>query len=159
MPTHHPTPGLVGWREWVGLPALGVEWIKAKVDTGAQTSALHAFGLREFTRSGEQWVKFEAHPWQRSARDGAAVELPVHDRRRVRSSSGELQERIVVLIDLRMLDQTFPVEVTLTRRDAMGFRLLVGREALRGRFVVDPAASFLGGRPPRPVRRANRASA
>ncbi|HEY0247446.1 MAG TPA: RimK/LysX family protein [Gryllotalpicola sp.] len=147
---------MVGWREWVGLPGLGVEWVKAKVDTGAQTSALHAFGLREFTRDSATWVRFEVHPWQRSASDGVQVELPVHDHRRVRSSSGHLEERVVVLIELRMLDRTLPVEVTLTRRDAMGFRLLVGREALRRGFVVDPSASYRGGKPPKPVRRANK---
>jgi hypothetical protein len=156
----HPTPpSLVGWREWVGLPGLGVPWIKAKIDTGAQTSSLHAFGLREFTRDGASWVRFEVHPWQYSARDGMKVELPVHDRRRVRSSTGHLQQRYVVLVELRMLDRTFPVEVTLTRRDAMGFRMLVGREALGNGFLVDPAASYLGGKPPHPVRRANRREA
>ncbi|MFC4242357.1 ATP-dependent zinc protease [Gryllotalpicola reticulitermitis] len=156
MVPRHPTPDVVGWREWVGLPGLGVPWVKAKIDTGAQTSALHAFGLREFTRDDRRWVRFEVHPWQRSSRDGAKVELPVHDRRRVRSSSGHLQERVVVLIELRMLDRTFPVEATLTRRDSMGFRMLVGREALSNGFLVDPVASYLGGEPPRLVRRANR---
>jgi len=156
MSARHSTPQIVGWREWVGLPDLGVPWVKAKIDTGAQTSSLHAFGLREFTRAGSRWVRFEVHPWQRSPRDGVKVELPVHDRRQVRSSTGHLQERVVVLAELRMLERTFPVEMTLTRRDTMGFRLLVGREALRNGFVVDPAASFLGGKPPRHVRRANR---
>jgi hypothetical protein len=156
MSTRHPTPDVVGWREWVGLPDLGVPWVKAKIDTGAQTSSLHAFGLREFKRDGETWVRFEVHPWQGSASDPVKVELRVHDRRRVRSSTGHLQVRYVVMMRLRMRDRTFPVEMTLTRRDAMGFRLLIGREALRNGFVVDPAASYLGGKPPRPVRRANR---
>ena len=156
MAPRHPTPDVVGWREWVGLPSLAVPWIKAKIDTGAQTSSLHAFGLREFKREGESWVRFEVHPWQYSARDGVKVELPVHDRRRVRSSTGHIQNRVVVLIELRMLDRTLPVEVTLTRRDSMGFRMLVGREALSNGFLVDPAASYLGGKPPGRVRRANR---
>jgi hypothetical protein len=157
MAPRHPTPpSLVGWREWVGLPGLGVPWIKAKIDTGAQTSSLHAFGLREFKKDGEPWVRFEVHPWQYSSRDGVKIELPIHDRRRVRSSTGHIQNRVVVLIELRMLDRTLPVEVTLTRRDSMGFRMLVGREALSNGFLVDPAASYLGGKPPQRVRRANR---
>src|SRR3954464_3251156 len=80
--------GVVGWREWVGLPGVGVEWLKAKVDTGARTSSLHAFALEELDRDGEPWVRFEVHPWQRSAADAVEVVVPVHDRRVVRSSSG-----------------------------------------------------------------------
>lgn len=151
-----PSHALVGWREWVGLPGLGVEWLKAKVDTGARTSSLHAFGLKEFTRDGEAWVRFEVHPWQRSADDAVPVELPVHDHRRVRSSSGHTERRVVVMLELRVLDRVIPAEVTLTRRDAMGFRMLVGRELLSQGFLVDSAASYLGGKPPRAVRRANK---
>lgn len=146
----------VGWREWVGLPGLGVEWLKAKIDTGAQTSSLHAFALERFGRDGEEWVRFEVHPWQRSSADPVIVELPVHDRRQVRSSSGHVEERYVVKLDLRLDGRVVPAEVTLTRRDAMGFRMLVGREVLRRGFVVDSAASYLGGRPPKEIRRANR---
>ncbi|WP_017935850.1 ATP-dependent zinc protease family protein [Nocardioides sp. Iso805N] len=146
----------VGWREWVGLPGLGVEWLKAKIDTGAQTSSLHAFALEGFGRDGEEWVRFEVHPWQRSSADPVTVELPVHDRRQVRSSSGHVEERYVVKLDLRLDGRIVPAEVTLTRRDAMGFRMLVGREVLRRGFLVDSAASYLGGRPPKEVRRANR---
>ena len=156
MAPRHPTPEVVGWREWVGLPSLNVPWIKAKIDTGAQTSSLHAFGLREFRREGEAWVRFVVHPWQASARDGVRVELPVYDRRRVRSSTGHAQSRVVVLADLRMHGRTIPIEVTLTRRDSMGFRMLVGREALSNGFLVDPSESYLGGKPPSRVRRANR---
>lgn len=133
-----------------------MEWLKAKVDTGAQTSSLHAFGLRRFERDGEEWVRFEIHPWQRSRADSVAVELPVHDHRRVRSSSGHAEDRVVVLMDVRILDRTIPAEVTLTRRDAMGFRMLVGRELLRRGFLVDAHKSYLGGKPPKAVRRANR---
>jgi len=157
--THPITPGeqkLVGWREWVGLPGVGVDWLKAKVDTGAQTSSLHAFGLKEFERDGAPWVRFEVHPWQRSAHDAVTVELPVHDRRRVRSSSGHTEKRIVVVLDVRLHGDLVPAEVTLTRRDAMGFRMLLGRELLAGQYLVDSAASFLGERPPRDVRRANK---
>jgi hypothetical protein len=147
---------VVGWREWVGMPSLGVDWIKAKVDTGARTSSLHAFALEEFVHDGKPWVRFEVHPWQRSADDAVQVEVPVHDRRHVRSSSGHGEDRIVVILDLRLLDREVPAEVTLTRRDEMGFRMLVGRQVLRQGYVVDSSTSYLGKRPRRAVRRANR---
>ena len=147
---------MAGWREWVRLPALGVGPVKAKLDTGARTSALHAFDLAEFDRDGEAWVRFSVHPWQRSDQDAVAVECPVHDRRVVRSSTGHAQERIVVLTAIELLGTTVTTEITLTRRDEMGFRMLVGREALRQGFLVDAGRSYLGGRPPRKVRRRNR---
>ncbi|HJQ06111.1 MAG TPA: RimK/LysX family protein [Nocardioides sp.] len=145
-----------GWREWVGLPDLGVEHVKAKLDTGARTSALHAFDLVEFERDGVPWVRFSIHPWQKTADDARTVELPVHDRRTVRSSTGHVQQRYVVRMRLELLGRTVTAEVTLTRRDAMGFRLLIGREALRQGFLVDSGRSYLGGRPPKQVRRRNR---
>ncbi len=147
---------LAGWREWVGLPDLGLPWIKAKIDTGAQTSALHASSIEEFSRDGEEWVRFTAHPWQLSDADPATVELPVHDRRTVRSSSGHSQARLVVLMDIALCGRSITSEVTLTSRDEMVFRMLVGREALRQGFTVDPARSYLGGRPEKAVRRRNR---
>ena len=128
---------IAGWREWVSLPDLGVEWVKAKLDTGARSSAIHAFDLTELEREGRSWVRFSIHPWQRSTDDIVEVELPVHDRRTIRSSTGHEQERYVVLMDVRLLDRTIPVEMTLSRRDEMGFRLLIGREALRQGFLVD----------------------
>lgn len=149
---------IAGWREWVSLPEQGVPWIKAKLDTGARSSALHAFGIEEFERDGAAWVRFEIHPWQRSAEDSVEVELPVQDRRLVRSSSGHAEERYVVLMPIRLHDKTMTAEVTLSRRDEMGFRLLIGREALRQGFLVDPGDSYLGRRPKRVVRRRNRAA-
>lgn len=155
-----PRPGLVGWREWVGLPDAHTPWIKAKIDTGARTSALHAFGIERFTREGAAWVRFEVHPWQTSAADARTVELPVAGLRSVRSSNGETQERVVVVLQLSLAGRTFEAEVTLTDRDEMGFRMLVGRTALAGGgFHVDPAASYVGGQPPRGVRRRNRGRA
>ncbi len=155
MPGSHLT-SVAGWREWVSLPDLGVDWIKAKLDTGARTSALHAFDLEELERDGRPWVRFSIHPWQRNADDAVVTELPVHDVRHVRSSSGHVQERYVVLVAVRIGLRTVTTEVTLTRRDEMGFRLLIGREALRQGFVVDPGRSYLGGRPKKLVRRRNR---
>jgi hypothetical protein len=147
---------LAGWREWVGLPSIGIPWIKAKLDTGARTSSLHAYKIKVFERDGDEWVRFRVRPWQESADDETLVELPVHDRRRVRSSSGHVEERVVVRVPLVLIDREVLAEVTLTNRDAMGFRMLIGREALRHGFAVTPAESFLGGRAPREVRRRNR---
>jgi hypothetical protein len=147
---------VVGWREWIGLPGVGVEWMKAKIDTGARTSSLHAFDPEEYVEGGVERVSFEVHPWQRSSGDAVRVDVPVHDRRTVRSSSGHSEERVVVVLDVRLLGRVVPAEVTLTRRDSLGFRMLVGREALQKGFVVDAGASYLGGRPALAVRRSNR---
>ncbi|TXD32051.1 ATP-dependent zinc protease [Lujinxingia vulgaris] len=136
---------IIGWREWVGLPELGLGRIKAKIDTGARTSALHAENIELFERDGEPWVRFEVRPHQRSARDGAVAEYPLSDRRVVRSSSGHEEFRVVIRPVVEVLGQRFPIDLTLTNRKDMGFRMLLGRHAVRGRFLVDPAASFLGG--------------
>lgn len=147
---------LAGWREWVSLPGLGVPWVKAKLDTGARSSAIHVFDLEETERDGERWARFSIHPWQKSDEDAVDAECPVLDTREVRSSSGHSEERLVVAMDLTLMGRTVPVEVTLANRDEMGFRMLVGREALRQGYAVDPGASYLGGRPPLRLRRRNR---
>lgn len=150
--------GLVvaGWREWAGLPDLGVPWIKVKLDTGARSSALHAFDLEELP--GER-VRFSLHPWQDTDADASTIECDVHDRRIVRSSTGHTQERIVVRTRIALAGQVVESEVTLSNRDQMGFRMLVGREALRQGFLVDPAQSFMAGRAPKEIRRRNRGRA
>jgi hypothetical protein len=140
----------------VSLPGADVPWIKAKLDTGARSSALHAFDLHELDRDGEEWVRFSIHPWQRSGEDALALDCPVHDRRAVRSSTGHAEERIVVLMDVELVGRRITTEMTLSRRDEMGFRMLVGRQALRQGFVVDSSRSYLGGRPAPAVRRRNR---
>ncbi len=147
---------VAGWREWVSLPALDVPWVKAKLDTGARTSAIHAYETEEFERDGVDWVRFDVHPWQRSALDSVHVELPVVDRRVVRSSTGHEEERLVVVTSIGVVGCRLDAELTLTNRDEMGFRMLVGREAMRGALLVDPARSYVGGRPPRAMRRRNR---
>jgi hypothetical protein len=147
---------VAGWREWVALPDAGIEWMKAKLDTGARTSALHGVGIEEFQRDGRPWVRCTVHPWQGTIADSVMIELPVHDVRTVRSSSGHSQRRFVVLMTIRLMGRDVVTEVTLTNRDRMGFRLLVGRQALRRGVVVDSSRSFLGGRPPKPVRRRNK---
>lgn len=154
-----PPPTLAGWREWVQLPDIGIPWIKAKLDTGARTSSLHAYDIHHFERDGADWVRFTVRPWQESADDATLVELPVHDRRNVKSSTGHVQERIVVKMRAVLVGRTVTAEVTLTNRDEMGFRMLVGRQLLRRGFLVDVRSSFLGGRAPRDVRRRNRGKA
>ncbi|WP_417512057.1 ATP-dependent zinc protease [Microbacterium sp.] len=154
MTSHSNT--LIGWREWVSLPDAGIDWIKAKIDTGARTSSLHAFDIVEFDREGEDWVRFRVNPWQDTDADATIVECPIHDRREVRSSSGHAQQRLVVLLAIRLVDHAIIAEVTLSNRDEMGFRMLIGREALRRGFIVDPARSFLGVRAPKAARRRNR---
>ena len=147
-------PGLrIGWREWVSLPDLGIETIKAKVDTGARTSSLHAFNLQEFRRDGRDMVRFEVHPEQKSTRHASLVEARLHDRRTVKSSTGDTQVRPVIRTRIEILDRCWEVELTLTARDEMGFRMLLGRQAIRGRFAVDPGTSFLNGRRAKGTRR------
>lgn len=150
---------LAGWREWVQLPDIGIPWIKAKLDTGARTSSLHAYQVKRFEKDGASWVRFRVRPWQESTEDEVEVEVPVHDVRRVRSSSGHVEERFVVKMKISLVGRVVTAEVTLSNRDAMGFRMLIGRQALRRRFLVDASSSFLGGRAPKPVRRRNRGRA
>jgi hypothetical protein len=147
---------LAGWREWVSLPGIGVDWIKAKLDTGARTSAIHAFDIEEIDKGGDTWVRYSIHPWQRSDADAVVVENKVLDVRTVRSSSGHIEDRYVVMMDMSLVGRTITGEVTLSRRDEMGFRMLVGRQTLRQGLVVDPGRSYLGGRPPLSTRRRNR---
>nr|WHW29161.1 hypothetical protein [uncultured bacterium] len=149
-------PTTVGWREWVGLPDWNVDAIKAKIDTGARTSALHAFDLELFERDDTEWVRFAVQPWQRSDDDVSIVEAIRVDHRTITSSSGTRSARPVVRACLVLAGHHVDAEVTLTRRDEMGFRMLIGREALAQGFLVDPVASYLGGRPSKDVRRRNR---
>lgn len=159
-PSHSNTPAagatLAGWREWVRLPEIGVPWIKAKLDTGARTSTIHAYKIEPFERDGADWVRFRVRPWQESTDDETTVECPVHDVRSIRSSSGHVQERYVVKMRLELLGRRVTAEVTLSNRDQMGFRMLIGRQALRRGFAVDAGKSFLGGRAPKHIRRLNR---
>lgn len=136
---------MIGWREWIELPDLCPTPIKVKVDTGARTSTLHAFRLKLREEDGITIARFEMHPHQRSTRDKVETTAEVFDIRNIRSSNGKTQRRPVIRTTARLGDVTWPIELTLTRRDEMGFRMLLGRAAVRKRFVVDPGASFLVG--------------
>lgn len=137
---------IVGSEEWCSLPELGIPAIKVRVDSGAKTSSLHAFNIRPFTRAGHPWVSFEVHPVQGNRRTIVRCEAEVIDKRVVKSSSGLGEKRYVVKTALRHRDQQWTIELTLTNRDSMGFRMLLGREAMNGRMLVDPASTFMGGR-------------
>jgi len=137
---------VIGWREWVSLPDLGIQRIKVKVDTGARSSALHAFCVETEEREDGLWVKFEVHPQQRAKKQLVKCEARVIDHRIVRDSGGRQNERFVIETTARLGEREWPIEVTLTARDAMGFRMLLGRTAIRGRFVVDSGRSYLMGK-------------
>lgn len=147
---------IVGWREWVSLPGVGVPWVKAKLDSGARTSSIHAFNIEEFVRDDTFWVRFQIHPWQRSHNDSVTVELPVLEMRNIRSSNGQVQHRMTVLVDVSIAGRVQPVEMTLSNRDEMGFRILIGRQALRQGYLVDSGLSYAGGRPVPSIRKKNR---
>ena len=142
------SPKLLGWREWVGLPGLKVPTIKAKVDTGARTSTLHAIDVTPVVEGGKRRLRFRVLPQQDRRDVTIACIADMVEQRLVSSSTGQRELRWVIRTPLRIGDQSWPIEVTLTDRDSMQFRMLLGRTALAGRFVVDPTRSFLIG-PPR----------
>ncbi|MEZ5376940.1 MAG: ATP-dependent zinc protease [Acidimicrobiales bacterium] len=136
----------IGWREWVGLPGLGIDAVKAKIDTGARTSAIHAFGIQPFEAEGVEWVRFQVHPRQRSRLPTITCEAPIHDRRLIRSSNGQQQSRIIIKTRIEMAGATWPIELSLASRDELGFRMLIGRQGLGRKVLIDPARSYVTGK-------------
>jgi hypothetical protein len=146
----------VGWREWVSLPALGVPRIKAKIDTGARSSALHAFDIEVVRRAAGAYVRFVLHPIQRRLGPAVAAEAPLLGERHVKSSNGLVSRRPVIRTPVEILGERREVELTLVPRDEMGFRMLLGRQAIKDGFLVDPGRSYVGGRPGKKKRKGPR---
>lgn len=140
MPSAEPL--ILGWEEWVALPALALPAIKAKIDTGARTSALHAVFIEPFGPARARKVRFGVHPIPRRNDVEITCIAPLIGQREVRSSNGEREERYVIETPVRIGDREWPIEITLTNRQMMTYRMLIGRQALGRAILVDPGASF-----------------
>jgi ribosomal protein S6--L-glutamate ligase len=138
---------ILGSEEWCSFPELGIPTIKARVDSGAKTSALHAINIAPFKKEGQNWVKFDINPIQNNVKTVIHCEAPLVDKRVVKSSSGFREERYVIQTNLEIGNTNWIIEMTLTNRDSMGFRMLLGREAMSGRVLVDPEQQYLLGQP------------
>jgi hypothetical protein len=137
---------VIGWREWVALPDFGVPRMKCKIDSGARTSALHATAIKYFENAeGQPMVRFKVHPDQRRSRHTVVAEAPFVEKRLIRNSGGAAEYRPVIRTHVELAGVCWPLEITLARRELMGFRMLLGRQAMAGRFIVDPSRSFLAG--------------
>lgn len=134
---------MIGWREWAALPELGIGQIKAKIDTGARTSALHAFSITPFKENGKDRIRFDIHPLQGDTTHTMTCEADVVDLRWISDSGGHKEERYVINTPITLDGQTWPIEITLAERDTMLFRMLLGRRAIRKRFVINPGRSFI----------------
>lgn len=140
-------PILLGWREWLGLPNLGINRIKAKIDTGARTSTLHAFKVQRFSENSIDKVRFDMHPIQYSSKQVLQCIADLLDIRWVTDSGGHREQRCVIVTTLSLADLHWPIELTLTNRDDMRFRMLLGRNAMRQHnLVVNPAVSYVLGK-------------
>lgn len=149
---------VIGWREWVDLPELKIRGIKAKIDTGARSSSLHAFDISTFDREGKTFARFKVNPIQQDSKKTVTCEAEVLEVRQIKSSTGHAQKRIVIVTTLEVLGAEWPIELTLANRDEMGFRMLLGREAVRGRFLVDAENSFYDGEPKKKKKNAKKKS-
>jgi hypothetical protein len=134
---------IIGWREWVALPDLGIKDIKVKIDTGARSSALHTFEIERFSQNGKSMIQFKVCPYQRDTNRIVTAVAELIEVRQVRNSGGQADWRPVIQTSLELLGESWPIELTLTNRDQMGFRMLLGREAIRERFLIDSGKSYL----------------
>jgi hypothetical protein len=134
---------IIGWREWLDLPDLGITKIKAKIDTGARSSALHAFDLHPFRDGDRNWLRFQVHPYQKDSHHTVTTSAEILEWRQVKNSGGQSQLRPVIRTSVLLGGRQWAIELTLTNRDVMGFRMLLGREALKKGFLVHPNKSFL----------------
>lgn len=141
-------PIILGWREWLALPQFGIAAIKAKIDSGARTSALHVESLEEYQRDGRQWLRFSVLTGRRGAAP-VLCEAAAIDQREVSDSGGHVTLRWFIQIEFELAGQRWVAETNLTSRRDMLFPLLLGRNALGGRFIVDPGATYRCGRPRR----------
>lgn len=139
-------PLTLGWREWCALPELDLPAIKAKVDTGAKTSALHTFKIEPFTENGVGYVRFWVHPLQRNVNLVRECVAPIKDERVVSDSGGHKEMRYIIETRVLIGDKGWPIEMSLTNRDTMRFRMLLGRRAMERTAVVDPSLSYVNGR-------------
>ena len=138
---------LIGWREWLALPDLGIDNIKAKVDTGARTSAIHAFNIREIEKHGRPHVEFSVHPVQRRREPVVQSCAEILEKRLITSSNGSKSLRYIIKTQLKLGDETWPIEMSFAKRDQLGFRVLLGRQAIRKRCIVDAGVSYRTGKP------------
>ena len=140
---------IIGWREWVALPDLGISRIKAKIDTGARTSALHAFHLERTRSEGVEGLRIGVHPLQKRTDIEHYFFAPIIDERWVTDSGGHRERRYVIMSQLLLNGFRWPIEITLTNRDSMRFRLLLGRTAMHEQIMIKPDESYLLGKPVR----------
>ncbi len=140
-----PVLPVIGWREWLALPELSIPWLKAKIDTGARTSALHAFDVEVIDRGRR--VRFSVHPIQRDSHTTVTTVADLIDQREVRSSAGHTTYRPVIETQIELMGRRLPIEVTLVNLDEMGFRMLIVRSAIKKLFTVDAGRSYISGRP------------
>ncbi|WP_224483180.1 30S ribosomal protein S6--L-glutamate ligase [Robertkochia aurantiaca] len=136
---------IIGSEEWVALPQLKIPAIKVRVDSGAKTSALHAVNIIPFQRNNETWVSFDVYPIQNNGKKKMSCEAYVIDRRVIKSSTGNRENRYIIRTNVSIGGESWDIEVSLTNRDSMGYRMLFGREAMKGRMLVDPENSFMQG--------------
>lgn len=137
---------IIGWREFASLPELNIDRVKAKIDTGARSSAIHAFNIRELSHQGKRIIRFQVNPQQRARHIVVTAEAELLEYRQIRNSGGIAQLRPVIKTNIKVGKQIWLIELSLTDRDVMGFRMLLGRQAVRNKFLVDPGSSYLQSR-------------